>query len=825
MLPVLLVMATAAALQCPDGAPPPCAAARRAAAHRQPPAAAVRARRFLLLPFRNVTRAEPQEWLVTGAPLMLADAFGQFRELTVVPDEQITAARRRLGIAADAAASAAQLRRLAEETGGWTAVTGNVIATGGALRISAQAIDASTGAVLQRAEVPVVEGADVRAAFDRLAGQLLEVAGVTAATSDVAALTTRSLDAYRAYVRGLQLLKQSQFKSAAAAFTDAVRLDSSFALAWARLAMASTAWNIAAIANPLGPGNRAAERASALAVRLPPRVAAMVRGQTAFFRGEISMARAISDSLVRTDDGDLDGREFRAMLEMIDPTMAPGPVPRLNSSPNRTVAMTRELLERDPGRRYLYSAMGYVYGIAAGLWGGRLLGVRHEGGSIASLILGPTDQWFVPVLRDSFEVMTDTAFNALPAAEQERLRRGAADAGAAWVHRWLAAGPDDAEAYLWASRLAEYQDSLAQALRYVEAAESRHVESEMENVTGRRLMLMVKAGQVSEAGALAESLAVAHALRPSFAPMLDRGFNAATAALLLTRRFARAAEVAGPLDQGGVACSRWVGDLRAGTSSSLPDGVVWPVLDSVTAHVAELAALDRLRPCLRQLLLARRRPPAAARASALRLWTAADSMAGAGAGDPAFTVALTALDLDVALLPGIAASVWFAEREQRLSLGVRFRPASVVVEGDSVTFTWSSAEAGPFSWDYPQLEYGWGFMVHVPMPAAENQTYHVEAAHRWRARQAPATGGVRELVADMNNRSVSATRATGELRAVSGSSTATDDGFRVVVRGDLASALQRSARPETALFEFQPCPNRDRQQGGCQPTAVRIEYR
>ena len=124
MLTLLFAVAAAATFQsCPDGAPPPCAGAQRAAVRRAPPAAEVRARRFLLLPFRNVTRGEPQEWLVAGAPLMLADAFGQFRELTVVPDEQVTAARRRLGIAAEAVTDATQLRRLAEETGGWTAIT------------------------------------------------------------------------------------------------------------------------------------------------------------------------------------------------------------------------------------------------------------------------------------------------------------------------------------------------------------------------------------------------------------------------------------------------------------------------------------------------------------------------------------------------------------------------------------------------------------------------------------------------------------------------------------------------------------------------------
>jgi hypothetical protein len=303
--------------------------------------------------------------------------------------------------------------------------------------------------------------------------------------------------------------------------------------------------------------------------------------------------------------------------------------------------------------------------------------------------------------------------------------------------------------------------------------------------------------------------------------MLDRGFNAATAALLWTGRFARAAEVAGPLGT-AEACGRWVGDLRGGTVSSLPDGVAWSVLDTVTAHLAELAMSDALRPCLGQLLLARRRPAAAARASAQRWWSVADSLAGAGAGDPAFGVALSALDLDSTLHSRITASPWFAVRETRLSLGGRFRPVSAVVEGDSVTFTWSVADARLFTWDYPQLPFGWSVAVHIPMPAGEDQTYHVEAAHRWRVRPAPMMGGVRELVGDAT-RSVSAARA-GTIRQVSGAAIAVGDGFRIVVRGDLVTELERG-RPETALFDFQPCPIRDRQAGGCRPVPVRIEYR
>ena len=89
LLALGMALPVVARAQCPDGTPPPCAGERRAATRRAPPGPAARARTFLLLPFRNVTRGEPQDWLSEGAPLMLADALGQFRELAVVSDERL----------------------------------------------------------------------------------------------------------------------------------------------------------------------------------------------------------------------------------------------------------------------------------------------------------------------------------------------------------------------------------------------------------------------------------------------------------------------------------------------------------------------------------------------------------------------------------------------------------------------------------------------------------------------------------------------------------------------------------------------------------------
>src|SRR5438034_9783410 len=85
-----------AAAQCPDGTAPPCRrGATGAATTSPPPAERDRARTFLILPFRNLSRIADYQWLVEASPTMLADALGQWTELTIVPDERLYPALRR----------------------------------------------------------------------------------------------------------------------------------------------------------------------------------------------------------------------------------------------------------------------------------------------------------------------------------------------------------------------------------------------------------------------------------------------------------------------------------------------------------------------------------------------------------------------------------------------------------------------------------------------------------------------------------------------------------------------------------------------------------
>ncbi|MEK6609725.1 MAG: hypothetical protein AABZ35_02265, partial [Gemmatimonadota bacterium] len=81
----------------------------------------------------------------------------------------------------------------AEETGGWTAVTGDVIATGGRVRVSARAYDVVTSRELVRAAEDVPAGGDVRPAFERIGTALLRTAGLGTASVDLGAATTRSV--------------------------------------------------------------------------------------------------------------------------------------------------------------------------------------------------------------------------------------------------------------------------------------------------------------------------------------------------------------------------------------------------------------------------------------------------------------------------------------------------------------------------------------------------------------------------------------------------------------------------------------------------------
>jgi tetratricopeptide (TPR) repeat protein len=171
-------------------------------------------------------------------------------------------------------------------------VLGDVVEAGGQVQIEAAVYDVNTAEPTTRA---VVSGAadSVFALVDRLAARLLGGLGDPAADrlSQTAALTTSSLPAFKSYLLGEEQMRAGRFERAAEEYSTAIALDSTFAVAHYRLALARE-WA------PL-PGE---EEAARTAARHGARLSARDRGLLEAFRQW------------RTGDATRAAGEYRAIL-------------------------------------------------------------------------------------------------------------------------------------------------------------------------------------------------------------------------------------------------------------------------------------------------------------------------------------------------------------------------------------------------------------------------------------------------------------------------------------------------------------------------------
>lgn len=420
-----------------------------------------------------------------------------------MPSRQLLAALRRLGLAAGQAMDEEQVRRLAAETGGWTVVDGDVLAVGNRVRIRAQAHDAATGKTLVAITEEVQSDAETFTAYERLATRLLEPAGLRAGP-ELPQATTQSLEAYQAYLRGIAHDDRSEFEQARAAFLEATRLDSTFGQAWARAAETSL-MTFELLTDPDYPGRRYAARAAALGSRLPERDRRLVEVLDAFYGGQFGAARAILETMVAADSADLDALKWLAHLEAWDFILDPQTrLPR--GSLNRAARLAKRGLMLDPTRHRLYPILLFSYAIPAGIWGGMVPGFGQERESARATFQRFPDRAFVALARDTIELVAVEVFQGLPADSVREARRRAVETARAWVERWLAAGPREAEAHLWASRLEDLGGRYEAALAAVERARSLGVESGWDDVTARRMTLLGKLGRYDEALRMADSL-------------------------------------------------------------------------------------------------------------------------------------------------------------------------------------------------------------------------------------------------------------------------------------------------------------------------------
>jgi DNA-binding SARP family transcriptional activator len=137
---------------------------------------------------------------------------------------------------------------------------------------------------------------------DELARQLLAAHGVAPGTrlTRIAALTTASLDALKAYLTGERELRAGRYFDALEQFQAAADADSSFALAHYRLAAAAAGCALPELAR------EAAERGAAHQVRLAPHDRLVLAAQRAWLRGEVDRAESLYNTITGTYPDDVE---------------------------------------------------------------------------------------------------------------------------------------------------------------------------------------------------------------------------------------------------------------------------------------------------------------------------------------------------------------------------------------------------------------------------------------------------------------------------------------------------------------------------------------
>jgi eukaryotic-like serine/threonine-protein kinase len=154
--------------------------------------------------------------------------------------EAVTDALKRMQKPANAPLTAALGRELAQREGVPAIVAGEIDAVGKSYLVSATIVSASTGEVLAAVRESAANDAELIPALDRLSRALRERIGESLvsirADEPLEHVTTESFDALKKYTEAVRLANVDDNEGAIALLEEATALDTSFAMAWRKLA-------------------------------------------------------------------------------------------------------------------------------------------------------------------------------------------------------------------------------------------------------------------------------------------------------------------------------------------------------------------------------------------------------------------------------------------------------------------------------------------------------------------------------------------------------------------------------------------------------------
>ena len=243
-----------------------------------------------VLHFENNTGNTSMDWLRTGLTDMLVTDLSQSTEVEVLSTDRRVQILRDLGKLEDKTIAFETVQELARRAHVKHVLIGSYVKAGETIRINVRLQEAASGKIITTDRVDAANEASlfptmdtltsrVKAQFVSSSGGILggvftrpgarPAAGIDRDLKDV---TTSSMEAYRDYALGIDQHQRSRFLDAIVHFERAVKIDPNFALAYVKMAVASS---------NMGRSNdreRYAKRALELVDRLTPRERYYIEG-------------------------------------------------------------------------------------------------------------------------------------------------------------------------------------------------------------------------------------------------------------------------------------------------------------------------------------------------------------------------------------------------------------------------------------------------------------------------------------------------------------------------------------------------------------------
>jgi tetratricopeptide (TPR) repeat protein len=193
-----------------------------------------------VMTFGNITREPNDDWIGSGIAETVTSDLKNVHGLSVISRARIYEALKHLSGAETGRIDDSVAVDVGRRLGATWVITGGYQRFGSALRITAQFLDASTGALVKTVKLDGKVD-DIFTLQDRIVFELLQGLNLQIGSGEVEGIEqteTRSVEAYEAYSRGLMNLRIATRESvdrAIALFERATTLDPGYAEAWAAL--------------------------------------------------------------------------------------------------------------------------------------------------------------------------------------------------------------------------------------------------------------------------------------------------------------------------------------------------------------------------------------------------------------------------------------------------------------------------------------------------------------------------------------------------------------------------------------------------------------